>query len=268
MIEDCRLKINFSIIIPNYNGVKYLPECLKHLQLAIKNCPDSKFEIIIVDNGSTDSSINYSTIQLPTNLGFAAAVNKGIKAAKYDYICLLNNDVNLDKNWFKLITENIKKHPKVACFCGTVLNHDGSAIESRGIVFDWSGKCIQNTTQLLNYSSKFIWGSSAAVVVYNKNILEKIGLFDQHYFAYIEDVDLAFRLHENGYQTLLTPKALAYHLGGATSNKMGNFRAKQVFKNWIYFILKNYSFKEIILNLPKIIIERLRNLSYLLKSSI
>ena len=273
--------INISVIIPNFNGAKYLPDTLKHLKIAINNCPDTKFEIIIVDNGSTDNSPNIpkllkiencKLIINPSNLGFAAAVNRGILAAKYDYVCLLNNDLNLDKNWFKLISENIKKYPKIACFCGTVLNRDGTAIESQGITFDWSGKCIQinHSLKIENLKLKIspVWGSSAAVVVYHKKIIQSIGLFDEHYFAYVEDVDVAFRLKKNNYQTLLIPKALAFHLGGATSNKMGNFRAKQTFKNWIYFILKNYSLGEIILNLPKIIIERLRNLSYLLKSSI
>jgi GT2 family glycosyltransferase len=141
---------NISIIIPNYNGAKYLSECLECLRIATKNCPKSKFEVILVDNGSSDNSIelfnklstkllDHFTIRLNHNTGFAFAVNSGIKAAKYEYVCLLNNDLNLDKNWFKLIIENIKKHPKVACFCGTVLNINGSKIESQGINFDWSG---------------------------------------------------------------------------------------------------------------------------------
>lgn len=275
--------INISVVIPNYNGAKYLSECLIHLHKAIKICQQSKFEIILVDNGSSDNSVeifrnqstnklfNYSTIKLKTNTGFATAVNKGILAAKHEYVCLLNNDVNLDKNFFKLIISSIKKHPHVACFCGTVLSKDGSKIESQGISFDWSGKCIQNhfsTSKLLNYSSKYVWGSSGAAVIYNKDILLKIGLYDEHYFAYIEDVDVAFRLQRNNFQTLLTPPAKAFHLGGATSNKMGNFRAKQTFKNWIYFVKKNYTKEELLKNLLQILMERLRNFSYLVKSTI
>jgi hypothetical protein len=121
--------INISIIIPNFNGAKYLVDCLKHLKIAIKNCPSSKFEVILVDNGSTDNSIkilkNFSNelvisnlsfviIRLQSNHGFAFAVNQGIKAAKYDYVCLLNNDVNLDKNWFKLMSTKTEKLPVFA----------------------------------------------------------------------------------------------------------------------------------------------------------
>lgn len=280
------MEINFSVIIPNFNGAKFLSECLKNLHISAKNCSNSKFEIILVDNGSVDNSLkifknfsnklvisnlSFTIIRLPSNYGFAFAVNQGIKAAKYNYVCLLNNDLILEKKFFNLIKNEINKKPQYACFCGTVLNKDGTQIESQGISFDWSGKCLQNhfsTTQLSNYSSKLVWGSSGAVVIYNKEIILKIGLFDEHYFAYIEDVDVAFRLQKNHYQTLLVPQAVSYHLGGGTSNKMGNFRAKQTFKNWIYFIKKNYSLSQTLKYFPQIFIERLRNLSYLLKSTI
>jgi GT2 family glycosyltransferase len=270
------VKTNISIIIPNYNGSKYLSECLKNLKIATSNCPNSKFETIIVDNGSTDNSLqlakNCIIIKNSKNLGFATAVNQGIIAAKYNYVCLLNNDLNLDKNFFKYILISIQNFPKIACFCGTVLSKDGTKIESQGISFDWSGKCNQNNNSLNNKDLKLkisqVWGSSGAVVIYNKKILENIGLYDEHYFAYIEDVDVAFRLQKHGYKTMLIPSATANHLGGGTSNKMGNFRAKQTFHNWIYFILKNYSISEIIYNFPKLFIERLRNFSYLIKSTI
>lgn len=257
-----------SIIIPNFNGSQFLPELFSSLKQSI--FPD--FEIIFVDNGSTDLSLTILKqyfpeaiiIQNKSNLGFATAVNQGLKIASKPYVCLLNNDVILDKNWFKLIVASIKKHPKTACFCGTVLNKSGTAIESQGIKFDWSGKCLQVKKQ----PGGLIWGSSAAVVVYKKDIIAKIGYYDPHYFAYLEDVDVAFRLHQKNYQTRLIPKALAYHFGGGTANKMGNFRAKQIFKNWLYFIYKNYSYSQIIHNLPSIFLERLRNLSYLIKSTI
>ena len=251
-----------SVIIPNFNGAEYLPN-LNNLQ---------NFEVIFVDNGSTDNSISLAKklfpkvrfIQNSKNLGFATAVNQGIKVATQPYVCLINNDIVLSKNWFELITNSIKKNPDTACFCGTVLNKDGTKTESQGIGFDWSGKC----NQIKKQPAGFIWGSSAAIVVYKKRVLEKIGLFDEKYFAYLEDVDVAFRLHQNNYQTILVPEATAYHLGGGTSNKMGNFRAKQSFKNWFYFIYKNYTTSQIIFNLPQICLERLRNLSYLLKSTI
>ncbi|MDD2482654.1 MAG: glycosyltransferase family 2 protein [Candidatus Shapirobacteria bacterium] len=284
-------ELNFSVIIPNYNGAKFLPDCLNSLLNAINNCPEPQFELILVDNNSKDNSIeifekiipksfNYRILLNSKNRGFAGAINQGIEKAKHKYVVLLNNDLTIEKNWFQLISKTIKanKNPKVATFFGTVLNKDGSKFESQGLDFFYSGKC-QNISNGEKFDAPsflqgrgsgggFVWGASAALVVYKKEILEKIGLFDADFFAYEEDVDLALRLHNLNYQTLYIPKALSYHLGGGTSNKMGVFRYKMDAKNWIYIIIKNFSAKEIANNLLKIIEERLRNLSGLSKKVI
>lgn len=285
--------LSFSVIIPNYNGANFLINCLKSLSQAIKNCPQSNFEIIIVDNASRDDSIklaqdffNQNKLQnltskilyLKSNTGFAFAVNHGIKNSKYPYSCVCNNDLKIESNWFKIVTQNILDHqnnPKIATFFGTVLNYDGTTFESQGLDFNYSGKCnnISNgkkfspkklANQLTSY---LIWGAPAALIIYKKEILQKIGMFDPDFFAYEEDVDLALRLHLFQYQTLYIPAALCYHLGGATSKKMGNFRHKMDAKNWIYIIIKNYSAKQIFKNFFPIIEQRLRNLSGLIKNT-
>jgi hypothetical protein len=115
-------------------------------------------------------------------------------------------------------------------------------------------------------STKLIWGAPAALIIYKKEILQKIGSFDPDFFAYEEDVDLALRLHLLGYQTLYIPQAICYHMGGATSKKMGNFRNRMDAKNWIYIIIKNYPTKLIFKNLFSIIEQRLRNFSGLIKN--
>lgn len=281
--------VNFSIIIPNYNGAVFLIDCLSSLLKAIENCPQSNFEIILVDNHSQDNSLdifekyvpknfNYRILLNQKNLGFAPAVNQGIEKAKYDYVVLLNNDLTMESNWFQLISQAIQKNQnyKIATFFGTVLTKDGSKYESQGLDFFYRGKC-QNISNGLPFSTKSLnnqntnelkWGASAALVVYKKSVLEKIGLFDEDFFAYEEDVDLSLRLRNLNYQTLYLPQAISYHLGGGTSNKMGVFRHRMDAKNWIYIIIKNFSAKEIIDNFPQIIEERLRNLSGLTKQTI
>lgn len=274
--------ISFSIIIPNLNGQALLNRLLPSLLTAIYHCPTSKFHLILVDNGSTDKScpvfknfchhhqLSHQIIQLPTNLGFAKAVNLGIRASTTDYVVICNNDLTLDQFWFSHILSTINKHPHATCFCGTVLNSTGTQIESQGIDFHYSGKCLQINHGLpLNLGSSHIqpvWGSSAALVVYQTTTIKKIGLFNEQYFAYLEDVDLAFRLHQNKSTTILTPRALCFHLGGATADKSATFRSRQIFRNWFIFIYHNYSFLQIIKYFPQIFIERLRNFSYLLKS--
>jgi hypothetical protein len=285
--------MNFSIIIPNYNGNQFLLDCLNSLFLSIKQIKNINFEIILIDNGSKDNScqifkdffkenklsfIQSRIYKLGSNHGFAGAVNKGINEAKYEWIILLNNDLTFEKNWFEKVLPIMKedKDSKIATFFGTVLTKDGAKFESQGLDFFYSGKA-QNISNgkkftpstIYDLKSKIsVWGASAALVIYKKEIIKKIGLFDQDFFAYEEDVDIALRLHNLGYKTLYIPSAISYHLGGGTSNKMGNFRNRMDAKNWIYIIIKNFSSKEIIKNLPKIIEERLRNLSGLIKTTI
>ena len=277
-----------SIIIPNLNGEEFLPNCLESLKKAI-DLAKITVEIILVDNASSDTSpkiftsfcqnhkIIYQTIELKKNFGFAGAVNRGVEASKFDWILICNNDLKMDNKWLLLTTNLLttKLLTKVVAITGTVLNYDGSKFESQGLKFYYSGKCdnISNgkpfsTTYLKHYSSsELIWGASAALTAYNKAIFNKVGGFDEDFFAYEEDVDLSLRLHNLGYKTLYVPNALSYHLGGATSSRMGNFRHRMDAKNWIYIILKNYSKKEIMDNLFPIIEQRLRNFSGLIKNT-
>ncbi|MFA5750331.1 MAG: glycosyltransferase, partial [Candidatus Shapirobacteria bacterium] len=140
---------NFSIIIPNYNGAQFLDNCLYSLYQSIKQC-SGNFEVIIVDNASKDNSLDLiknffdqyksskMTIKiyhLNSNTGFAKAVNFGVNKSKYNYVVLCNNDLTLEKDWFQLVSEAIKKNknPKIATFFGTVLTKDGTKFESQGL---------------------------------------------------------------------------------------------------------------------------------------
>jgi GT2 family glycosyltransferase len=287
---------NFSVIIPNFNGSLFLSDCLISLIKSIKNCPKSKFEIIIVDNGSIDNSVKLvksffqknkiqnlesKILNLKTNTGFAFAVNQGINASRHPYSCVCNNDLKIESNWFELISKAIisnQNNPKISTYFGTVINSFGTKIESQGFNFDYSGKCT-NISNGKNFNKKvflkanklnttrLVWGAPAALIIYKKEVLQKVGMFDPDFFAYEEDVDLSLRLYNFGYQTLYIPKAICYHLGGATSKKMGNFRNRMDAKNWFYIIIKNYPAKLILKNLLKIFEQRLRNLSNLIKNT-
>ncbi|MEI8067868.1 MAG: glycosyltransferase family 2 protein [Candidatus Shapirobacteria bacterium] len=278
--------MNFSVVIPNYNGALFISDCLNSLINSIKEVKNVNFEIILVDNNSKDNSIEISKeifkkikiIQNSKNFGFAGAVNQGIRKAKYEWVILLNNDLTFEKNWFEKVVPIIKenKDPKVATFFGTVLIKDGTKFESQGLEFFYSGKAQNisngktfNKSTIYDLKSNIsVWGASAALVIYNKDILNRIGLFDEDFFAYEEDVDLALRLHNLNYKTLYIPSAISYHLGGGTSNKMRNIRSRLSFRNWFFVIIKNYSSKEILDNFLEIFIERIRNLSYFLRETI
>lgn len=282
--------VNFSIIIPNYNGARFIPDCLNSLSAAIKNCLDSEFELIFVDNGSVDDSVkiakditqnisilNTRYLILDKNYGFAGGVNQGINQAKHPWVVVLNNDLTMEPDWFQLIKTAIKNNndPKIITFFGTVLNIDGTKFESQGLDFKIKGKCLNisnsktfNKSKIIDLKPSTVWGASASLIVYKKDIIQKIGMFDTDFFAYEEDVDLSIRLNNLGYKTLYIPAAISYHLGGGTSNRMGNFRNRMDAKNWIFLIIKNYSTKDIFSNFFSIKIERFRNLSGLIKTTI
>jgi GT2 family glycosyltransferase len=278
---------NFSIIIPNFNGAKFLPNCLNSLLQAIKNCPDSEFEIILVDNNSQDNSLkifetiipknfNYRILLNSKNNGFAKSVNQGLEKAKYDWVVLLNNDLTMEQNWFQLISKEIQKNKnkKVATFFGTVLNKEGTKFESQGFKFFIEGK-VENISNGKKFFPLLVkggvgggFGSNASLIIYNKKIITKIGLFDETFFAYLEDVDISLRLHNLKYKTVYIPQAISYHLGGGTSNTMKNIRSRLSYRNWFYIIIKNYSGSDFLKNIFQIKLERLRNLSYFFKQTI
>jgi GT2 family glycosyltransferase len=266
-----------SVVIPNYNGRFLLEDCLESID---KNSYKPR-EIIVVDNGSTDDSLlflklNYQKVKViknKINLGFAKAVNQGIKAAKEDWVAVINNDIILDKDWFKNIKKAIGKYKGkcIGCYCGLILDKTGKKIEGRGLEYQIYGKAknIDNGQKYQKKSEKesFVFGSSGAAVVYNKKAITKAGLFDKDFFAYLEDVDLSLRLQNNGFLTVYLPQVYCRHLGGETSAHLGNLREKKTFQNWFYIFIKHYSLKTIITNLPAIIFERGKVLSSFVKKT-
>jgi GT2 family glycosyltransferase len=274
---------NFSIIIPNFNGASFLADCFSSLLIAFKKTSNSQFEIILVDNASTDNSfdvikifqkkIKIKVIKLTTNTGFGQAVNRGAALAKFENLVICNNDLKLESNWFEKIDQTIKKNPQASSFYGLVLNKEGTKIESEGFKFYPFGRVdnINNGKPFLKHKSILnshpIWGAPASLIVIKKNAYQKLNGFDDRFFAYIEDVDFCYRLAKMNFLTIYQPQAISYHLGGGTSSKMGNLRAKMTLRNWLFFIKKNYSLKDIVFNFPLLFLERIKNLKYFLLST-
>ncbi|MFH1601798.1 MAG: glycosyltransferase family 2 protein [Candidatus Shapirobacteria bacterium] len=266
----------FSFIVPNYNGQKLLSSCLKSIG---KQDRKIKKEIIIIDNASFDDSLrivkkfqflnpNFQVklIKNYKNLGFAAAVNQGIKKARYSYLVIMNNDLVIANDWLERINIGIvnwRDKEKTGAFFGQVLDWKGEKIESTGLIFSSCGKAFNRGNGERAKSSSYqnqevIWGGSASVIVYAKKALGKIGLFDPMFFAYLEDVDLALRLNNLGLKTVYLPQVISYHQGGATTDKM-KIRYRLAARNWWFIILKHYSLKYFLKNFLGIIKEQLKN---------
>ena len=208
-----------SVIIVNWNGRKLLSECLDGLrQQAYK-----QFCTILVDNGSTDGSIDFvsqnylevSVIGLSKNFGFATGNNIAIKRAKTKYIALLNNDAVPHQMWLQRLLEALESHPAAGFAASKMVFYDNPAIIDRaGDAYTRAG------TGLLRGRAKpassydkqeWIFGACAGAALYRTRMLHDIGLFDEDFFLLYEDVDLSFRAQLKGYKCLYVPEAVVYH---------------------------------------------------------
>lgn len=239
-----------SVVTPNYNGEKFLKTFFESLN------NDSEFigEVIIVDNGSADGSkdyINASTFNFPVklientqNLGFAPAVNQGISNAKYEYIFSLNNDTEVEKGSIRHMIDLISSAEDIFSVQAKMLQYNNKdLIDDAGDEYNllaWTKKTGENHSSDEYSEIMEIFSSCAGAAMYRKSLLEELGMFDDNFFAYMEDVDLAIRSRINGYRNLLCPQAIVYHIGSATSGSRYNeFKVRLAARNNIWVVYKN-----------------------------
>lgn len=255
--------MKISIIIPNYNGINYIENCLH----ALERQTYKSFEIIVIDNASTDGSYeiinNYScltkVIQLDKNYGFSKAVNEGIKRADGDYIVLLNNDTEVDKDWLLELVKCIEDDDKIfSCSSMMIRADEREKIDDAGDeynIFGWSHKRGEGTSIKKYNTNRMVFSSCGGASIYRKKIFDEIGYFDENFFAYMEDVDLSYRARINGYKNVYCSKAIVYHIGSATSgSKYNSFKVKLSARNNIYTVYKNMPLIQLIINLPFLIL--------------
>ena len=248
-----------SVVTPNYNGEKFIKTYFESLN------QDSEYigEVIIVDNGSTDKSKEYiknNTFNFPVNLientenlGFSPAVNQGIKNANFEYVFSLNNDTEVEKGSIKQLIDLISSSEDIFSVQAKMLQFNNKdLIDDVGDEYNllaWTKKIGEN-----HKSSEFsevceIFSSCAGAAMYRKSLLGEVGFFDDNFFAYMEDVDLALRSRINGYRNLLCPQAIVYHIGSATSGSRYNeFKVKLAARNNVWVVYKNIPIPFKILN--------------------
>lgn len=239
-----------SVVTPNYNGEKFLKTFFESLN------NDSEFigEVIIVDNGSTDNSREYikgksfnfpvKLIENDENLGFAPAVNQGISQAQYEYIFSLNNDTEIKKGSIKALVDLISSNDNIFSLQAKMLQYNNKElIDDVGDEYNllaWTKKTGENHNSREYSEVCEIFSACAGAAMYKKSLLEEIGMFDDNFFAYMEDVDLAIRSRINGYRNLLCPDAVVYHIGSATSGSRYNeFKVRLAARNNVWVVYKN-----------------------------
>lgn len=254
-----------SIVTVNYNGEKFLNFFLKSLV----NQEFSEFILYFVDNCSTDnslnilgdysSSLNIKTIKLDKNYGFAKANNIAIDIAMKDesnFVMTLNNDIELDKNCLKIINEQITDNNKYDIFQVLMINYyNRNIIDAAGIGFKKYYCSYQigykdDVKNIGKYNCE-IDGACAGAAVYSKQSLKAVkqlngDYFDSGFFAYLEDVDLALRLLNKGYKSLLLKDSFVYHIHSGTSSEGSTFKAYYITRNLFLYLNKNLTKKQLI----------------------
>ena len=249
---------NVSIVIPNFNGKHFLEDCLN----AVFAQDIENMEVIVVDNGSTDGSQEYldaypgvRVLKLDKNYGFCGAVNAGIKAADSEYVILLNNDTEVDKNFAAELLNAIQSDEKIfSCSSKMIQFHDRTLMDDAGDYYcalGWAfgrgkGGDIERYEKSVD-----IFAACAGAAIYRKKMLESLGYFDEKHFAYLEDIDVGYRARIHGYRNVYVPKAIVYHVGSGFSGSAHNaFKVKLSSRNSVYLAYKNMPFLQIILNSP------------------
>ncbi len=278
----------FTVIIPNYNGLKYMENCMA----ALKNQSYTSFIVLIIDNGSSDGSREYlkaleaepgglavRTILLDTNTGFSGAVNAGIAASDTEYVVLLNNDTEAEPDYLKELAAVFEADPEGRVFAVSPMMiqlYHKDLLDDAGDGYNLFGWAFQRgvgqpvTTERFNRSAS-VFSACAGAAAYRRPVLEEIAFrdgeekqyFDLLHFAYLEDIDVSFRARIHGYKIVYAPASKVYHVGSGTSgSKYNSFKVRLAARNNIYLNYKNMPLLMLLVNLPGILLGALVKLCF------
>lgn len=253
--------LDLSIIIVSYNTKDLLIDCIQSIRKTVKNI---SYEIIVVDNGSRDGTVaelrnfeflasrrsgrisNFKLIENKKNLGFAKANNQGMKVARGEFILLLNSDAQvLDEATFRMI-EFMKAHVDAAVVGGELINPDGGSQPSTGpflglwqtIIWLFGGERLGFLRSSPQKIMSTDWVSGAFFMV-RKSVLKTVGLLDEHFFMYMEEMEWCYRMKNKGFSIFFLPNVKALHIGLGSSNR--TTAIVNIYKGIIYFYRKHRS---------------------------
>lgn len=260
-----------SVVIVNYNRRCFLEKCLA--SLLAQTYP--KIEIILVDNGSFDGSIDYVRKDFPSvkiiankkNLGFAKGSNIGIKEARGELIATLNNDTEVTSQWLEELVNAMNSDERVGmCASKMLFMKNPGMINSTGICISRSGVCWDRgifETDTGQYElMEEVFGPCAGAALYRKTMLSEIGLFDEDFYAYMEDTDLAFRGRLAGWKCLYVPDAIVYHVHGGTGGFESDYTIYYGNRNVTWTPIKDFPPLLLISSLPWIIVRNIGVIPY------
>ncbi len=241
-----------SIVVLNLNGRRHLPALLAHLaQQTLRD-----FELVFVDNGSHDDSlalveqgcaaygIALQVIRNKANRGFAPACNQGLAVARAERIVMLNNDTRPERAWLEHLLAAAEREPRTGMVASKMLraaapdqiDSAGIAIDWAGIAWDWRGG---ETDQPGERDLVEIFGPCGGAALYDRNMLLDLGGYDADFFAYLEDVDLAWRARLAGWRCVFQPQARVLHVHSSTLGDASPFKRFLLGRNKVWLLAKN-----------------------------
>jgi GT2 family glycosyltransferase len=238
-----------AVVIPTWNGRELLEGVLA--SLFRQTLPAEV--IVVVDNGSTDGTAEHvrtahrgvELVTLEGNRGFAAAVNAGIAASDAEYVALLNNDMELDPGWLASLVAALDGDPDAGSAASKLrMLREPGVLDGAGDLVTWYGATWRRghgEPDRGQYDEPGVVASPCAgAALYRRRALEEVGGFDERFFAYLEDADWGLRAQLAGWRCLWVPAAVAYHLGGATSRRMGDLETELLARNTLALVLKSF----------------------------
>ena len=254
-----------TVIIPNLNGEGWLGGAID--SVIAQTMQD--FELIIIDNNSTDKSLEIARsylsrqdcflVENTSNTGFSAAVNTGIKAAKGEFVVLFNNDAFAEENWLEELILVAEADEKIFSVSSLMLRYyEPELADDAGDyvnILGWACKTGDGLRATRYQKQRRCFSACGGAALYRKSILDEIGLFDENFFAYLEDVDIGWRANSLGYKNIYCPRAVCRHIcgattGGAAGAKYNDFKSVQSGRNNLLLPYKNMPIIMFILNLP------------------
>lgn len=244
-----------TVIIPNYNGLRFMEPCFA----ALRQQKFKGFDILVVDNGSQDGSVEWlkdheiPSIFLEENTGFSGAVNVGIRACETPYVILLNNDTEPYPDYVGELVRCMDRFPEVFSASSKMLQlSNRELMDDAGDMYSVLGWAYQRGVgqPASRYSrARQVFAACAGAAIYRREVFEEIGYFDESHFAYLEDIDVGYRAKIFGYKNVYCPTAKVCHVGSGTSgSKYNSFKVRLAARNSVYLNYKNMPLPQLLLN--------------------
>ena len=256
-----------TLAVLNYNGRELLDVVLPSL-LAMRGIEDAR--VIVVDNGSSDGSCEHARerwpsvelLEIPSNIGVAAALNRAVRESSGELIALLNNDIELEPDWLVELIAALDAHPEAGSACGKLLRfNERETIDAAGDLLTWSGAVINRGHGMPDRgqydSAGAVFASCAGAALYRRSAFETVGPFDESFFAYIEDIDWGVRAQLAGLSAWYAPTAVAFHMGGATTSRRKGFYGRLQRRNTLLMVVKDFPAEALLVHGWKIAVNQL-----------